>query len=75
MKKYFLRFLPILSILLTFNSFASVTIVPVNIEVNKGNRIATMTVQNNDYAPKKFQLILLKRKYKNGIEEYEETKD
>ncbi|WP_041404136.1 fimbria/pilus periplasmic chaperone [Rickettsia montanensis] len=34
-----------------------------------------MTVQNNDYAPKKFQLILLKRTYKDGIEEYKETKD
>lgn len=43
MKKYFLRFLLILSILLTFNSFASVTIVPVNIEINKDNRIAAMT--------------------------------
>ncbi|MEG8230415.1 fimbria/pilus periplasmic chaperone [Candidatus Rickettsia tasmanensis] len=75
MKKYFLRFLPILSIFLTFNSFASATIVPVNIEINKGNRIATMTMQNNNYAPKKVQLILLKRTYKNGIEEYKETKD
>ena len=75
MKKYFLRFLPILSIFLTFNSFASATIVPVNIEINKGNKIATMTVQNNDYAPKKFQLILLKRTYKDGIEEYKETTD
>ncbi|AFC69739.1 putative p pilus assembly protein, chaperone PapD [Rickettsia amblyommatis str. Darkwater] len=65
MKKYFLRFLPILSIFLTFNSFTSATIVPVNIEINKGNKIATMTVQNNDYAPKKFQLILLKRTYKD----------
>nr|WP_016830772.1 fimbria/pilus periplasmic chaperone [Rickettsia conorii] len=34
-----------------------------------------MTVQNNDYAPKKFQLIRLKRTYKDGIEEYKETKD
>ncbi|MCX4079621.1 fimbria/pilus periplasmic chaperone [Rickettsia rhipicephali] len=75
MKKCFLRFLPILSIFLTFNSFASATIVPVNIEINKGNKIATMTVQNNDYAPKKLQLILVKRTYKDGIEEYKETKD
>lgn len=75
MKKYFLRFLPILSILFAFNSFASATIVPVNIEINKGNKIATMTVQNNDYIPKKFQLVLLKRTYIKGQEEYVETKD
>ncbi len=60
---------------MTFNSFASATIVPVNIEINKGNKIATMTVQNNDYTPKKFQLILLKRTYRDGVEEYKETTD
>lgn len=75
MKKYFLRFLPILFILFTFNSFASATIVPVNIEISKNNKIATMTVQNNDYTPKKFQLLLLKRVYENGTEEYKETTD
>ncbi|AAY61555.1 fimbria/pilus periplasmic chaperone [Rickettsia felis] len=75
MKKYFLRFLPILFILFTFNVFASATIVPVNIEISKDNKIATMTVQNNDYTPKKFQLLLLKRVYENGTEEYKETTD
>lgn len=75
MKKYFLRFLPILFILFTFNVFASATIVPVNIEISKNNKIATMTVQNNDYTPKKFQLLLLKRVYENGTEEYKETTD
>ncbi|UZW39288.1 molecular chaperone [Rickettsia conorii] len=34
-----------------------------------------MTIQKNDYAPKKFQLIRLKCTYKDGIEEYKETKD
>ncbi|KHO03705.1 gram-negative pili assembly chaperone, N-terminal domain protein [Rickettsia felis str. Pedreira] len=34
-----------------------------------------MTVQNNDYTPKKFQLLLLKRVYENGTEEYKETTD
>lgn len=75
MKKYFLRFLPILFILFTFNVFAGATIVPVNIEISKNNKIATMTVQNNDYTPKKFQLLLLKRVYENGTEEYKETTD
>lgn len=75
MKKCFLRFLPILFILFTFNVFASATIVPVNIEISKNNKIATMTVQNNDYTPKKFQLLLLKRVYENGTEEYKETTD
>lgn len=75
MKKYFLRFLPILFILFTFNVFASAAIVPVNIEISKNNKIATMTVQNNDYTPKKFQLLLLKRVYENGTEEYKETTD
>jgi len=76
MKRYFLRFLPILSILFfTFNSFASATIVPVKIEISKDNKIATMTVQNNDYVSKKFQLVLYKREYKDGREEYKETKD
>ncbi len=75
MKKYFLRFIPILFILLTSNSFASATIVPVNIEINRDNKIATMTVQNNDYTPKKFQLVLLKRTYEKSVKEYKETTD
>lgn len=76
MKKYFFRFLPVIYVLFfTLSSFASATIVPVNIEINKGNKIATMTVQNNDYTPKKFQLVLLKRTYEDGTEEYKETRD
>lgn len=76
MKTYILKFLFIIS--LTFfalNSFANFTIMPVKLEINKNNKIATMTLQNNDYMPKKFQLILKKRQYKDGVEEYIETKD
>ncbi|WP_341787903.1 fimbria/pilus periplasmic chaperone [Rickettsia endosymbiont of Cantharis rufa] len=34
-----------------------------------------MTVQNNDYTPKKFQLVLLKRTYEKSVKEYKETTD
>lgn len=78
MKKIFVSFnyLVFLSILFTaFNSFATFTIMPVEIDLSKNDKIATMTLQNNDAVTKNFQLVLLKRQYKNGKEEYVETKD
>ncbi|HJD56333.1 MAG TPA: fimbria/pilus periplasmic chaperone [Rickettsia endosymbiont of Pyrocoelia pectoralis] len=76
MKTYFLKFLSLISVLFfVSNSFANFTIMPVEIEINKDNKVATMRLQNNDYMPKRFQLILKKREYKDGVQEYVETKD
>jgi len=74
-KKYLISVTFLLISFITCPSFAGFTIMPVELEINKNNKIAVMTLQNNDHLPKKFQLALLKREYKNGVEEYAPTKD
>ncbi|HJD60154.1 MAG TPA: fimbria/pilus periplasmic chaperone [Rickettsia endosymbiont of Omalisus fontisbellaquei] len=82
MKKYLsnlstlvLNFSFFIILLVSLNSLAELTIVPIKVNISKSNKIATMTLQNNDYMPKKFQLTLKKREYIKGKEEYVETKD
>lgn len=67
----------ILSLVLFSNlsSAANFTIMRVKININKNDKIATIKLQNNDLMERSFQLTVLKKEFKNGKEEYKETKD
>lgn len=79
MKKYLsalvFNFLFFAISLVPIKSSADFTIMPIKVNISKSNKIATMTLQNNYYMSKKFQLTLKKREYIDGKEEYVETKD
>lgn len=73
--KYLRYIASLIIIFITFSSFANFTIMPIELEINKNNKIAVMTLQNNDVTEKRFQLKILKKEHKDGKEEYKPTKD
>lgn len=75
LKKYFNLVIFSLILFSNLSSAANFTIMPVKIDINKNNKIATMTLQNNDLMERSFQLTVLKKEHKDGKEEYVETKD
>lgn len=75
LKKYFNLVIFSLVLFSNLSSAANFTIMPVKININKNDKIATIKLQNNDLMERSFQLTVLKREYENGKEEYKETKD
>ncbi|WP_341794267.1 molecular chaperone [Rickettsia endosymbiont of Rhinocyllus conicus] len=75
LKKYFNLVIFSLVLFSNLSSAANFTIMPVKININKNDKIATIKLQNNDLMERSFQLTVLKREYENGKEEYKEKKD
>ncbi|HJD66293.1 MAG TPA: fimbria/pilus periplasmic chaperone [Rickettsia endosymbiont of Bembidion nr. Transversale] len=75
LKKYFNLVIFSLVLFSSLSSVANFTIMPVKIDINKNDKIATIKLQNNDLMERSFQLTVLKKEFKDGKEEYKETKD
>lgn len=76
MTKHFLtRFFIILISILPAISYASYTISPVKVQIDKDKKITTITLTNTNDGERRFQLVALKLQNENGKDVFKETKD